>query len=337
MTPSRLSIAAGSATILLSAPHAAAQCIGMPVGASGYLEASNSNIPCGEVVSGTESLPVPSGNYCSANSCAAGQVLRANADHNAQRLRMATYRSMGTPLHVHNGMADRYTITGPPGTEGTPVTVRIVCRMSGTLFTPFHGIIGGQPMYYYPVNSISMEVGTWAPGTNSDFHEQFRVTPFSQDFVATATWNAPQSNVMLFNPIDMTIDQPLTRTVGTQFEIGYYMVNATGSAGNSTGSTNPSDDQYIVTTIDWDLPPGYTITSERGWTDPDAPACDPIDFNGDGLFPDTADIDDYLSVFSGGPCSTGACGDIDFNNDGLFPDTADIDSLLSVFSGGPCL
>ncbi len=65
--------------------------------------------------------------------------------------------------------------------------------------------------------------------------------------------------------------------------------------------------------------------------------CDNIDFNGDGLFPDTADIDDFLSVFSGGPCSTGTCGDIDFNNDSLFPDTLDIDSLLSVFSGGACL
>ncbi len=67
------------------------------------------------------------------------------------------------------------------------------------------------------------------------------------------------------------------------------------------------------------------------------PVCDDIDFNRDGLFPDTTDIDDFLSVFSGGPCSTGTCGDTDFNNDGLFPDTADIDSLLSVFSGGPCL
>ncbi|HEX2838695.1 MAG TPA: CHRD domain-containing protein [Phycisphaerales bacterium] len=66
-------------------------------------------------------------------------------------------------------------------------------------------------------------------------------------------------------------------------------------------------------------------------------ACDSVDFNGDGLFPDTADIDDFLSVFSGGPCSTGTCGDTDFNNDGLFPDTLDIDALLSVFSGGPCL
>jgi hypothetical protein len=66
--------------------------------------------------------------------------------------------------------------------------------------------------------------------------------------------------------------------------------------------------------------------------------CDSIDFNNDGLFPDTADIDDFLSVFSGGPCSNDPnCGDIDFNNDGLFPDTLDIDSLLSVFSGGACL
>ncbi|MFO0831297.1 MAG: M36 family metallopeptidase [Phycisphaerales bacterium] len=75
----------------------------------------------------------------------------------------------------------------------------------------------------------------------------------------------------------------------------------------------------------------FRYTCESG------PVCDTIDFNGDSLYPDTADIDDFLSVFSGGPCSTGSCGDIDFNNDGLFPDTSDIDSLLSVFSGGACL
>jgi hypothetical protein len=66
--------------------------------------------------------------------------------------------------------------------------------------------------------------------------------------------------------------------------------------------------------------------------------CDSIDFNNDELFPDTADIDDLLSVFSGGPCSNDPnCNDTDFNNDGLFPDTADIDDFLRVFSGGPCL
>lgn len=64
--------------------------------------------------------------------------------------------------------------------------------------------------------------------------------------------------------------------------------------------------------------------------------CDNIDFNKDEYFPDSADIDDFLSVFSGGPCSTNNCGDIDFNNDGLFPDLSDIDSFITVFSGGPC-
>jgi hypothetical protein len=69
-----------------------------------------------------------------------------------------------------------------------------------------------------------------------------------------------------------------------------------------------------------------------------AGGCDPIDFNQDGLFPDTLDVADFLSAFSGGACSNDPiCNDIDFNNDGLFPDTLDIASFLSVFSGGPCL
>mgnify|MGYP000901333987 CR=1 FL=1 len=70
--------------------------------------------------------------------------------------------------------------------------------------------------------------------------------------------------------------------------------------------------------------------------------CDSIDFNHDTLFPDTQDITDFLSVFSGGVCdgqlpSDPACNtDIDFNNDSLYPDTDDISALLRVFSGGPC-
>ena len=64
--------------------------------------------------------------------------------------------------------------------------------------------------------------------------------------------------------------------------------------------------------------------------------CNSIDFNGDGLFPDNADIEDFFSVFGGGPCSTGACDTIDFNNDDLLPDQTDLEDFLRVFSGGPC-
>lgn len=64
--------------------------------------------------------------------------------------------------------------------------------------------------------------------------------------------------------------------------------------------------------------------------------CTDVDFNNDTLFPDTADISDFLSVFAGAPCPNEHCDSIDFNNDTLFPDTQDIASFLSVFSGGPC-
>ncbi|HYF14486.1 MAG TPA: PQQ-dependent sugar dehydrogenase [Phycisphaerales bacterium] len=68
----------------------------------------------------------------------------------------------------------------------------------------------------------------------------------------------------------------------------------------------------------------------------EVPTCDSIDFNGDGLFPDNQDLEDFFSVFGGGPCSTGTCGDIDFNNDGLFPDNEDLEDFLNVFGGGNC-
>ncbi len=68
-----------------------------------------------------------------------------------------------------------------------------------------------------------------------------------------------------------------------------------------------------------------------------AGTCDSIDFNGDGLFPDTDDIAHFILVFGGGTCPTGTCGDIDFNNDGLFPDTDDITAFIRVFGGGGCV
>jgi hypothetical protein len=64
--------------------------------------------------------------------------------------------------------------------------------------------------------------------------------------------------------------------------------------------------------------------------------CNSIDFNHDELSPDTTDLDDFLSVFSGGPCSTGLCDDTDFNNDDITPDAADVEIFLRVLAGGPC-
>ncbi|HYF14150.1 MAG TPA: hypothetical protein VD971_03660 [Phycisphaerales bacterium] len=64
--------------------------------------------------------------------------------------------------------------------------------------------------------------------------------------------------------------------------------------------------------------------------------CNDLDFNNDGLWPDNLDLEDFLSVFGGGPCSRPGCDGLDFNADGLFPDHADLEAFLRVFSGGPC-
>jgi hypothetical protein len=71
---------------------------------------------------------------------------------------------------------------------------------------------------------------------------------------------------------------------------------------------------------------------------PRGTACDNIDFNNDGLFPDDVDLIDFLNVMSGGACSNAPfCNDIDFNNDESFPSDVDLVSFLSVLAGGPCV
>ncbi len=63
-------------------------------------------------------------------------------------------------------------------------------------------------------------------------------------------------------------------------------------------------------------------------------ACDSIDFNQNGVFPEDQDIADFLSVLAGGDCPT--CNDIDFNNNSVFPEDQDIVDFFNVLAGGDC-
>jgi hypothetical protein len=79
------------------------------------------------------------------------------------------------------------------------------------------------------------------------------------------------------------------------------------------------------------------VSGETGCFSVIEPACDSLDFNNDGLYPDNLDIADFFSVFGGGSCSNDPnCNDIDFDNDGLYPANCDIASFLSLFGGGEC-
>jgi hypothetical protein len=118
---------------------------------------------------------------------------------------------------------------------------------------------------------------------------------------------ACSDNISVTDQDSAVYDVPMT--AGTDYLIKIADRDPTDEGGNT----------HFVYTIELPPPP---------------PVCDTIDFNGDGLFPDTQDITDFISVFSGAPCPTGTCADIDFNNDGLFPDTQDITDFVNVFGGG---
>jgi lysophospholipase L1-like esterase len=69
--------------------------------------------------------------------------------------------------------------------------------------------------------------------------------------------------------------------------------------------------------------------------------CNDLDFNNDGIFPDNADLADFLAVFAGGACPTlgpnkPGCDSLDFNRDAIYPDTEDITALFEAFAGAPC-
>ncbi len=63
-------------------------------------------------------------------------------------------------------------------------------------------------------------------------------------------------------------------------------------------------------------------------------ACNDIDFNNNGVFPEDQDVIDFFSVLAGASCP--ACDDIDFNNDGVFPSDHDVETYFRVLAGGTC-
>lgn len=64
--------------------------------------------------------------------------------------------------------------------------------------------------------------------------------------------------------------------------------------------------------------------------------CGPIDFNGNTVYPEDADVIDFFTVLAGGDCPTGNCYSIDFNGNNVFPEDADVIAFFRVLAGGSC-
>jgi hypothetical protein len=78
----------------------------------------------------------------------------------------------------------------------------------------------------------------------------------------------------------------------------------------------------------------YTITLTGACVPGTVVACDDIDFNNDGVFPDDQDSVDFFNVLAGADCPQ--CNDIDFNNNDVFPEDQDVIDFFNVLAGGEC-
>ncbi|MFO0830734.1 MAG: immunoglobulin domain-containing protein [Phycisphaerales bacterium] len=177
---------------------------------------------------------------------------------------------------------------------------------------------GGAPFEDW--QNLDVRIGfSGPPVIVSQPHEQTQCAPTSAAFGVVARGNGSLSYQWMRDGLPLSNGATPWGSVISGAQGDHLMI---------TGPTGADRGHYACSVTS---PCGTTVSGAAYLS-----ACQCIDFNNDSLFPDTADIDDFLTVFSGGPCSTGACSDIDFNADGLFPDTADIDAFLSVFSGGLC-
>ncbi len=271
-------------------------------------------------------------------------TLGASADSCIFAPQFGTEQSNGVGIHLYAGKNSsgnvrrallRFDLSAiPPGSTVTEVTVNVTCTRSpngDNLTFGMHRVLGA---WGEGTSDAGDPGGIGAEATAGDATWVNRVypsTPWTSaggDFVPTAStstvvsltgsYSFPSTSTLV-SDVQGWIDSPPSNN--GLILLGDESVSEGPAARRFSSRENPVDTERPSIMITFTPPAG----------------CDAIDFNGDGLFPDTADIDDFLSVFSGGSCSTGTCGDVDFNNDGLFPDTLDIDSLLSVFSGGPCL
>jgi hypothetical protein len=66
------------------------------------------------------------------------------------------------------------------------------------------------------------------------------------------------------------------------------------------------------------------------------PACNDLDFNTNGVFPEDADVVDFFDVLAGGDCPHVVFCDIDFNNNGVYPEDQDVVDFFNVLAGGEC-
>lgn len=204
-------------------------------------------------------------------------------------------------------------------TAGTPASLRMVMEETGVETIP-----GQEAQYALRVADFSMTVGGISVGLSD---------AVAAESLAIENDHPTQDGLRVVPDI-LTLS-------GSSYTFRYQshdfqgVIFSSDNLAAAAGVYPPSDFEHL----EWSVvqaPRGMLVDFVQVMVEV-VPECDDIDFNNDGLFPDTTDIFDFLAVFSGAECpSASGCNDVDFNNDEVFPDTADLTAFLRVFSGGEC-
>jgi hypothetical protein len=185
----------------------------------------------------------------------------------------------------------------------------------------------GSGLFRYTVNSGSGEAGSRGIPPNSppvaNAGSDITVTDSDNSGSEAVTLNGsgssdPDGSITLYEWLDgaTLLSSSASPTFNTTFPVGSYTITLRVTDNGTPGLT--ATDTVLV-----------TVNAGAG--------CDSIDFNNDGVSPDSQDIEDFVSVFGGGGCSNDPnCNDIDFNNDSVSPDIADLTLFLEVYGGGSC-
>lgn len=228
----------------------------------GQFFASENAIPFAEYDS---ILPLMAGNrYPNLHIFAAGSA-------NGNSLRSAVSGSdnnalgpnLSPDIRMFNSSRDTYTLSGTPAQVGSSIDLTAHFDITGT--ASLFGASNGNP-FMIGQAFVNAKMGVFNTNLPSFDREDLRVSPF--DATTNATFDMRRfANVGSVNGIiDLHMSHTFTAIVGTPFDIGYELnVSAFDSFG-FLGIHGFNVDLSHTATIGFDVPAGYSLTSELGWT-----------------------------------------------------------------------
>lgn len=167
-------------------------------------------------------------------------------------------------IQMYNSSNDTFTLHGTPEQVGQSVPITAHFDVTGTA-----RVFGRQVNTSLTIGQVfvTAKMGIFNPELVEFNREDLRISPF--DASTNAVFDLRRTNqAAVSGDIDLHISRTFTVVVGTPFDIGYGLnIQAFDIvAPFPTGTNGFTADLLHTAMIDFDIPAGYSLTSELGWT-----------------------------------------------------------------------